>query len=77
MNPKTWSPPWPLKVPDWPEVWFCVYRDGEANFISEEPFMDESDTETWWSMGGSKIVEAGYFEIPPGMDWREMKVRVR
>ena len=77
---KPWALPWALKIPNWPEVWLAVGSNSAGRWYEHEPVIDIS-----FSMYGSKLerwsgyqcMDAGYFEIPPGTDWREMKVRVR
>jgi hypothetical protein len=71
-----WSPPWPLKIPDWPEVWFAVDKTGSGNFYNNEPLL-ETGVHEWVPMGGTRLAECGLFEIQPGANWRAMKVRIR
>lgn len=76
--PKPWTPPWPLKIPDWPNVWFAVDSEGSGAWFDIEPYFDLNLGSVWFCTHPSlTCVEAGYFEIPLGVDWRTMKIQVK
>ena len=76
-TPRPWTPPWPLKIPDWKDVWVSVDHSGSGYLSPGEPHIVDKDSNVWCMCKSSTYVSIGQFEIQPGVDWRTMKIQVK